>query len=400
MINVVVLNGGRGASSLIPELLNIDGLNVTSIVNAYDDGKSTGEIRRFFDMLGPSDLRKVQELMLPVDSDYSENLKLFNYRFPEKVDREYCINEIELFIYGKKENLLDINIKNSKVKKFLKIFLSEFLDSLNIEEKIKNVHFNFSDCSIMNCIYAGAFIYSKRDLSKATKLIDKLFRLKGSVLPNNIENKVLVAQRENGDILYTEADIVELRSNVTIDRVYLLDNYVKKDNFEPLSNKEKKFFLEKHNSFARVSEDVKMSLKLADIIIYSAGTQHSSLYPTYMSYGLSRFISENNSAFKVFITNIGADYETPKYKASDFIHGAYRYLNMSDSNSYKMQDFFDLILINNSRINAGETYVECDKGLHKIDIPMIIDGFESKVDLGKHDGEYVVKTIIDNYNNF
>ena len=88
MINVVVLNGGRGASSLIPELLNIDGLNVTSIVNAYDDGKSTGEIRRFFDMLGPSDLRKVQELMLPVDSDYSENLKLFNYRFPEKVDRE------------------------------------------------------------------------------------------------------------------------------------------------------------------------------------------------------------------------------------------------------------------------------------------------------------------------
>jgi 2-phospho-L-lactate transferase/gluconeogenesis factor (CofD/UPF0052 family) len=60
MLNVVVLNGGRGAASIIPALLCREGLNVTSVVNAYDDGKSTGEIRRFFDMLGPSDIRKVQ----------------------------------------------------------------------------------------------------------------------------------------------------------------------------------------------------------------------------------------------------------------------------------------------------------------------------------------------------
>ena len=60
MINVVVINGGRGASVLIPELLKVPGVNLSSIVNAYDDGKSTGEIRKFFDMLGPSDIRKVQ----------------------------------------------------------------------------------------------------------------------------------------------------------------------------------------------------------------------------------------------------------------------------------------------------------------------------------------------------
>ena len=65
MLNIVVLNGGRGAASIIPAMLRHQGLNVTSIVNAYDDGKSTGEIRKFIDMLGPSDIRKVQELMLP-----------------------------------------------------------------------------------------------------------------------------------------------------------------------------------------------------------------------------------------------------------------------------------------------------------------------------------------------
>ena len=61
MLNITVINGGRGASRLIPKLLDKPYINLTSIVNAYDDGKSTGEIRKFFGMLGPSDIRKVQQ---------------------------------------------------------------------------------------------------------------------------------------------------------------------------------------------------------------------------------------------------------------------------------------------------------------------------------------------------
>ena len=83
MLNVVILNGGRGAAAIIPTMLARQGLHVTSVVNAYDDGKSTGEIRRFFGMLGPSDIRKVQELMLPADDpDHQANLRVFQYRFP------------------------------------------------------------------------------------------------------------------------------------------------------------------------------------------------------------------------------------------------------------------------------------------------------------------------------
>ena len=37
MLNVIVLNGGRGAASLIPSLLNRADFQVTSIVNAYDE---------------------------------------------------------------------------------------------------------------------------------------------------------------------------------------------------------------------------------------------------------------------------------------------------------------------------------------------------------------------------
>ena len=99
MLNVVVLNGGRGAATLIPALLDRQGLHVTSVVNAYDDGKSTGEIRSFFGMLGPSDIRKVQQLMLPRDDlNYDAHLALFNHRYPLHCERETVLEDFVLCI--------------------------------------------------------------------------------------------------------------------------------------------------------------------------------------------------------------------------------------------------------------------------------------------------------------
>ena len=94
MINVVTVNGGRGASLIIPELINKN-FHVTSIVNAYDDGKSTGEIRRFFEMLGPSDIRKVQSLMIPESEFAEEYKKLFDFRIDENISNSDALDEIK-----------------------------------------------------------------------------------------------------------------------------------------------------------------------------------------------------------------------------------------------------------------------------------------------------------------
>ena len=83
-MKITIFNGGRGASSIIDNLLSKKDIEITSIVNAYDDGKSTGEIRKYFNMLGPSDLRKVQSLFLDKeDPKYINNLNFFNYRLPK-----------------------------------------------------------------------------------------------------------------------------------------------------------------------------------------------------------------------------------------------------------------------------------------------------------------------------
>lgn len=399
MLNVVILNGGRGAAAVIPALLARQGLHVTSVVNAYDDGKSTGEIRRFFGMLGPSDIRKVQELMLPEDdADYKANLHIFSYRFPFDCVHDDVLTQLQTFADGSRPDLMGAYFRSAKVRSALQSFIREFLSGLNAIEQVAGERFGFSDCSIMNCIYAGAFLKFNRNIEQATLFMDRLFKLRGTVLPTSIEDKKLVALRENGQMLYSEAEIVELRSSVRVERIYLLDKLLDKSRFETLSTADKRYYLERHHCFVGVSPGVALALQQADIIIYSAGTQHSSLYPTYLSAGLAQGIADNKSAFKVFVTNIGADYETPSYQASDYIRGAHRYLNLSDTRSYSMEELFDVVLVNHSRLKADETYVDYDEaGFADVPVRRVVDAFECMAAPGKHDGAKVVQTILDLY---
>jgi hypothetical protein len=199
-------------------------------------------------------------------------------------------------------------------------------------------------------------------------------------------------------MLYSEAEIVELRSNVRIERIYLLDKYVDRQQFEKLTTSEKRSYLNHHHCAVHVSPGVELALRRADVIIYSAGTQHSSLYPTYMSGGLARTISYNRTAYKVFVTNIGADYETPNYNASDYLYGAYRYLNSAEPLKIAMQDLFNVVLINKSQFKSDETYVHYDEaGYVDCTIPRCVDMFEAASAPGKHDGPKVVQTILDLY---
>ena len=396
MLNIAVINGGRGASGLITNLLNKPYVNLTSIVNAYDDGKSTGEIRRVFGMLGPSDIRKVQQLMLPKDDPNNITYqRLFNHRFPKGVKRDFVLEEINQYLNNENSLLVGETIESKYVDTYLKKFLNNFIGCLNSIEKLKKTKFNFSDCSIMNCVYAGGFLHFNRNIADSTLFFGKLFNLRGNVIATSIENKRLVALRENGEMLYSEAEIVELRSNVRIERIFLLEEPLPKESFEKLSHNEKRYYLKQHNCHVPISQSVILTLKQADIIIYSAGTQHSSLYPSYISTGLSETIANNKKATKVFVTNIGADYETPQYKASDYFLGAFKYLNLTDSRNYRMEELFDYILINKGEDLDSSSYVVFDEESFKnIHVKKIIKDFESKDSPGKHDGDLLTEEIL------
>jgi 2-phospho-L-lactate transferase/gluconeogenesis factor (CofD/UPF0052 family) len=397
-MNLTIINGGRGASTILPEFIKNNKLNITSIVNAYDDGKSTGAIRHFFNMLGPSDIRKVQKLMLP-ESTNKENLyKLFDFRYGINTKKSDILNELTNFVNTDSDpKLCNIELPQ-EISARLKPFIKMFIDSIVLIESSTNKSFSFNDCSIMNCIYAGAFLFYERNFEITAREIGKIFKIQGSVLPTNIEDKTLLAIRENGDVLYSEAEIVELRSNVRIRELFLHDQPPGLGTLDHLSDQDKYNYLKSFNSFVHITKDVTKAILDSDIIIFAPGTQHSSLYPTYMSIGFAEALTKS-TAMKVFIVNIGADYETPSYKASDYISGAIKYLNKSSSNDYHLSDYFDFVFVNSSQKKDDEI-VECDKDvLEELNANLILDNFEYEKS-GKHNGKKICSDVLNLYESF
>ncbi|MBS1615190.1 MAG: YvcK family protein [Bacteroidetes bacterium] len=250
----------------------------------------------------------------------------------------------------------------------------------------------------MNLIYAGAYLHFGHNFEEATLFIDRLFKLRGTVLPTSNEDRKLVAIREDGTILFSEAEIVELRANSRIKRIYLLDQYPDRDKLSKMSMAEVEAYFDMANRLVNATSRVTQSIAQADIIIYSPGTQHSSLYPSYMTAGITDAIAANKKALKVFITNIGEDYETPSYDANDFIEGGIRYMRMGSEYEIDVNDIISVALVNNRFSTNLENYVKCDEArLNQIGCPVIIDAFEDESSPGKHNGVLLSKFIIDLY---
>ena len=95
-LNVVLFSGGRGTASIAAALVNHDQVKLTSIVNAYDDGLSTGRIRAFVQgMLGPSDIRKNISTFMPDRERCQRALKrLLDHRFPVSMAREDALSNL------------------------------------------------------------------------------------------------------------------------------------------------------------------------------------------------------------------------------------------------------------------------------------------------------------------
>src|SRR5713101_959838 len=83
-INVVLFSGGSGTQSITEALLRHPQISLTILINAYDDGHSTGRLRRFIPgMLGPSDVRKNINRLMPQAQECHQALRdLSEHRLP------------------------------------------------------------------------------------------------------------------------------------------------------------------------------------------------------------------------------------------------------------------------------------------------------------------------------
>lgn len=153
MKKVVVLGGGTGLSTLLRGLKQFP-VDITAIVAVSDDGRSTGKLRKEFNVPAVGDIRQVIIALSETEPLFE---KLLNYRFKTNSDL--------------------------------------------------NGH------ALGNLLLTG-LINVSGNLSNSIESLGKILNLKGKVLPLTEDNVILMSKMEDGSIIEGEHNITESKKNI------------------------------------------------------------------------------------------------------------------------------------------------------------------------------------------
>lgn len=232
MLKLVLFCGGSGSASLVKELSNQKDIQTTLIINPFDDGKSTGLLRK-----------KIKGL--PGISDFRKNI---------------------------------VNSSRWKIAKLLN----------------RRVY----DMAIGNVLMASIYLITK-DFQKSVDWAARIFGSKVRLLSITNAPATLSALTEDGNILETEADISNYEGTSKITSLIV-------------------------DGLTDINKDCVEALIGADIVVYGAGTPHSSLLPTYMV--LSSVLDiKKVSATKVLVENLELENDTKGWGREEVINATAKY---------------------------------------------------------------------------
>ena len=293
-MKITLFSGGRGNKNLITELSKLDkNFDIRIIINGYDDGLSTGELRDYLgNILGPSDFRKCISYL----GKNTDTVKLCDYRLPVGSTR----SDFQKFTE---------TVSNENIKNLLKYF----------DEFVGDSKFNYSDCAIGNIVFSSLFI-QHNDFQET---VDKYAILLG--VPSNFRiinvdkgvSRRLVALLTDGTYLQDESSIVNLDHKTKISDFFFIP-YGKRLSL-PKDYRNNLVKLTALNVVPEVSDLAKAEIRSSDIVIFGSGTQYSSLLPTY------KILGENNvtiSAKSYMIGNVGLDHDILNLTHQDIIDTA------------------------------------------------------------------------------
>ena len=291
-MKITLFSGGRGNKNLITELSKLDksDYDIRIIINGYDDGLSTGELRDYLgNILGPSDFRKCISYL----GKNTDTVKLCDYRLPVGSTR----SDFQKFTE---------TVSNENLKNLLKYF----------DKFVEDSKFNYSDCAIGNIVFSSLFI-QHNDFQETVDEYAALLGVPSNFRIINVDKGVsrrLVALLSDGTYLQDESSIVNLDHKTKISDFFFIPYgerlSLKKDYRNNLVK------LTTLNQVPEVSDLARSEIRSSDIVIFGSGTQFSSLLPTY------KILGENNvtiSAKSYMIGNVGLDHDILNLTHQDII---------------------------------------------------------------------------------
>ncbi|QFY10700.1 hypothetical protein GBF35_32475 [Nonomuraea phyllanthi] len=306
-MRVAMFSGGRGTAGIARALLRSPGVELSLLINGYDNGLSTGALRRYLPgMLGPSDFRK--NLLLHLDGG-DPRRDLLEHRLAPGTTAA----GLERLISGP----LDYRVARE---------LHVFAGRLRAEPD----GLDLADCALGNLVLAGAYLRLGEDFNAAVRACARTFGAPARLL--NVtggENAFLVALKEDGRVLADEADIVAPQDAAAITGLFLLR--------EPLTGRDRaelagrapervRELLARRAARVTPNPEALRALEDGDLIVYGPGTPHSSLLPSYLTPGVAEAIARSRAAARVFVVNLGGDHDIQGLTATDLVDRTLAYL--------------------------------------------------------------------------
>lgn len=162
-MKVTVIGGGKGQSSLLRGLKNVEDIEIKAIVTVADDGGSTGRLREEFNIPAMGDIRNVMLALAESETLFSE---IMNYRFNDKI----------------RSPLAGHNLGN--------LILTALTDATG-------------------------------DFMTAIESVSKIMNVRGDIIPSSQETITLCAEMQDGTIVRGESNIPMYKNSIK--RVYYDD---------------------------------------------------------------------------------------------------------------------------------------------------------------------------------
>ena len=338
-MNITILSGGSGNDSLVTGLKQYyPAANIKVIVNAYDNGKSTGVCRAVTNTLGVSDIRKNHIRMYKACNSNPDArlIEFYDNRYDLKARYEYE----DIATYLDNWNLSE-----------LKVYARHFFDN----PLAKN--YTYKNFSIANIIYSQ--MYQELGYEQTNSFFCKLLGLDDFVILNSFDNVFISARTKSGRIIEDEGEIVDYNNpdDIIMDIIYT-------NNRQNSSGP----------SLYGLNPAAIDAVLNADLIIISTGTFWSSIYPTLDYMDFYKYINASN-AKKIWAINNEEDGDSFGVTSNQFIE----FLN-----NLRI-DLSQFSILENS--DAKSSLVEPNSDYNIVVYPM------GNVK-GKHIGEKYVKAIL------
>jgi 2-phospho-L-lactate transferase/gluconeogenesis factor (CofD/UPF0052 family) len=266
---LVVFCGGTGtrafASRMARELAP-----VTFIVNAYDDGLSTGRIRQHLGIVGPSDLAK----LLGSTCDEPAIVAVLQHRLAGTDPAEGCAEMQALF---------------ATLPQPVRAYFGQAVEAFTAAVAGDNPPFTWHDTAVRNVVLVGAAELECGIQAALDRLVE-LLELPAEIVLAHDAPDTLIGVDVRGRVARTEFEVSYARTRAQLARVHIVGSSVAEEQAKEMEcpgdpDTASRAIENQLPSGSGPSERARQRLAAARGVVYAPGTLLSSIVPTAMLLG-------------------------------------------------------------------------------------------------------------------